>query len=128
MRKYSSQELFKIGENIAAQHLASCGYTIICRNFRKQCGEIDLIVEKDQHLIFCEVKTRTSHYLESALASVAYTKQKKITRTAQIYINQNPQYGNYIFRFDVLVVFYYPNTDTFAVHHLEDAFFPVLDD
>ena len=128
MTTYSPRELFKIGENIAAAHLLRSGYTEVCRNFSRPCGEIDLIVEKDQRLIFCEVKTRTSHSMQRALSSVAYTKQKKISKTAQIYISQNPQYSNYIFRFDVLVVFYFPITDSFSVHHMEDAFYPILDD
>jgi putative endonuclease len=127
MNSYSSKELAILGENIAASHLSRCGYAVVCRNFRKPCGEIDLIVEKDQRLIFCEVKTRTSHSIETALSSVAYSKQKKISRTAQSYVSQNPRFNNHIFRFDVLVVFYYPTTDSFKVHHFEDAFFPILE-
>ncbi|MDD4310104.1 MAG: YraN family protein [Candidatus Cloacimonetes bacterium] len=127
MNAYSKQELSVIGESIAATHLINSGYAVVCRNFRQACGEIDLIVEKDQRLIFCEVKTRTSHYMEMALASVAYTKQKKISKTAQIYINQNPRFCNHIFRFDVLVVFYFSDTDTLSVHHFEDAFFPIVE-
>jgi putative endonuclease len=123
----TTHNLSTIGENVAASHLLRCGYTVVCRNFRKPCGEIDLIVEKDQRLVFCEVKTRTYHSMETALSSVNISKQRKISRTAQIYVNQNPQYGNHYFRFDVIVVFYYPETDSFEVRHIEDAFYPILD-
>jgi len=128
MNQYSLRELFKLGENVAASHLISCGYTVVCRNYRKPCGEIDLIVEKDQRLIFCEVKTRSSHSITDALASVSYTKQKRLTRTALEYINQFPIFANHQFQFDVLVVFYYRSTESFSVHHLENAFLPVLND
>jgi putative endonuclease len=128
MDQYTNRELFKLGEDIATTHLLSSGYKLICRNYRKVGGEIDVIVEKNQRLIFCEVKTRTSHSLSTALASVSYHKQQRITKTALIYINENPQYGNYLFRFDVLVVFYYPQTETFSVKHFEDAFLPVVTD
>ena len=127
MNKYSLQNFSRIGEDLAARYLVTNGYSVVCRNFRKRCGEIDLIVEKDQHLIFCEVKTRTSHSIESALSSVSFSKQRKITRAAQLYINENPNFGNYIFRFDVILVFYYESTDTFKVIHYEDAFPPLLD-
>ncbi len=127
MNERSKLDLFKTGEDIAAKHLASIGYAIICRNFRMRCGEIDLIVEKDQHLIFVEVKTRTSHSMETALASISLQKQKKITRTAQEYINLNSHYSNHYFRFDVIVVFHNKLSDTFSVHHIKDAFYPVLD-
>ena len=115
MIKYSLQNFSRIGEDLAARYLVTNGYSVVCRNFRKRCGEIDLIVEKDQHLIFCEVKTRTSHSIESALSSVSFSKQRKITRAAQLYINENQNFGNYIFRFDVILVFYYESTDTFKV-------------
>ena len=128
MNKYSPQNFSRIGEDLAARYLVTNGYSVVCRNYRKRYGEIDLIVEKDQHLIFCEVKTRTSHSIESALASVSFSKQRKITRAAQLYINENPNFGNYIFRFDVILVFYYKSTDTFKVIHYEDAFPPLLDD
>ncbi len=128
MKQYTSRELFKLGEDIATKHLLSCGYTLVCRNYRKPGGEIDIIVEKNQRLIFCEVKTRTSHSLDLALASVSYRKQQKITQTALLYINDNPQYSNYLFRFDVLVLFYSANTETFSVKHFEDAFLPVVTD
>jgi len=75
MIKYSLQNFSRIGEDLAARYLVTNGYSVVCRNFRKRCGEIDLIVEKDQHLIFCEVKTRTSHSIESALSSVSFSKQ-----------------------------------------------------
>lgn len=128
MKQYQSRELFKLGEDIATKHLLSCGYALVCRNYRKAGGEIDIIVEKNQRLIFCEVKTRTSHSLFTALASVSYRKQQRITQTALKYINENPQYNNYLFRFDVLVLFYSPATETFSVKHYEDAFLPVLTD
>lgn len=124
MNRYSRPEFSQIGEDLAARYLVNNGYTVICRNFRKKYGEIDIIVEKDQHLVFCEVKTRTSHSIDMALASISTTKQRRISRAAQLYINENPQFANYIFRFDVLLVFYYENTDTFKVIHYEDAFWP----
>jgi len=127
MQKYSRPEFSHIGEDLAARYLISNGYTVICRNYRKRYGEIDIIVEKDQHLVFCEVKTRTSHSLNWALASINYTKQKRISRAAQLYINENPQFAKHIFRFDVLIVFYYESTDTFKVQHYEDAFEPILE-
>jgi len=127
MKKYSLQDFSHIGEDLAVRYLVSKGYTVICRNYRKRYGEIDIIVEKDQHLVFCEVKTRTSHSISWALASIGFSKQRKISRTAQLYINENPQFAKHIFRFDVLLVFYYENTDTFEIKHFENAFDAILE-
>lgn len=126
MNKLNGKELSIIGEDIAAKHLASCGYNIVCRNYRKRCGEIDIIVEKDQHLVFVEVKTRSSQSIHTAMASISLSKQRKITDTALEYINQNQQFCKHYFRFDAVIVFYQHYTNTFSVKHYPDAFYPVL--
>jgi Holliday junction resolvase-like predicted endonuclease len=65
--------------------------------------------------------------MATALASISIGKQKKITRTAQEYINLNQHYSKHYFRFDVIVVFHNKVSDTFSVQHLKDAFYPVMD-
>lgn len=46
-----------IGENIAVNFLAKKGFSVICRNYRKKWGEIDIVAEKDRVIHFVEVKT-----------------------------------------------------------------------
>ncbi len=48
------------GEDLAAAWLQRHGYTILERNWRRRCGELDLIVLLDGEIIGVEVKTRTS--------------------------------------------------------------------
>lgn len=128
MVKRSKQELAHLGENVAASYLVTNGYRVNCRNFRVQQGEIDLIVEKDQQLIFVEVKTRSYHSMDSAIANVNHQKQIHISRVAQIYCKQNPQFDKHNTRFDVIVVFHDSRHDTFSVKHFSDAFLPVFED
>ena len=125
MDKISKQDLARLGENVAASYLVSNGYSVVCKNFRVQQGEIDLIVEKNQQLIFVEVKTRSYHSMDSVLANVNYKKQLHISRVAQEYCRQNPQFDNYNTRFDVIIVFRDKIHGTFSVKHLSDAFLPV---
>lgn len=47
----------EIGENIASNFLTNKGFYVVCRNYRKKWGEIDVIAEKDKVLHFVEVKT-----------------------------------------------------------------------
>jgi putative endonuclease len=126
MKRITKQELAKIGEEIAAEYLVTNGYNVLCSNFRVKQGEIDIIVEKDQQLVFVEVKTRSYHSIQSAIENVSYTKQRHISTVAQIYCNQNPQYGNYNTRFDVIVVLRDATHESYRVHHFEDAFLPIL--
>ena len=50
-------EIGEIGETIATNFLIKKGFNLICKNYRKKWGEIDIIVEKDKVLHFVEVKT-----------------------------------------------------------------------
>ncbi|MDD5068054.1 MAG: YraN family protein [Candidatus Pacebacteria bacterium] len=45
------------GEDIACKYLEKKGYRIVCRNYLKRWGEIDIVAQKDKKLYFVEVKT-----------------------------------------------------------------------
>ncbi len=128
MDKPIPNTLFKTGEKIAQAYLVSHGYLILSNNFRRRTGEIDIIAKTENTLVFVEVKTRSYHSINSALANVGYTKQRKISITAVEYINQFPDLGNLQTRFDVIVVFYNSMEDNYSVKHFIDAFLPVYDD
>ena len=120
-------ELFVTGESLAAAYLTKHGYEIITKNFRSPFGEVDIIATIQNCLVFVEVKTRKQHSMVTALASISLQKQKKISLTASYYINQNPEFDNFNTRFDVIVLFYFQNDDSYKIHHYDDAFLPVLD-
>ena len=117
-----------MGENLAAKYLERQGYRLVCRNYRCRQGEIDLIVEKDQQLIFVEVKTRSYHSISAAVENISLKKKQRISRTAYLYLKQNPQYGKYNTRFDAIIILRDKGQDSFRIHHFEDAFEPILED
>jgi len=80
------RELGALGEKIAAEHLANLGYVIRERNFRSREGEIDIITEKDDFLIFVEVRTRRSHAFGTAEESVTAKKKERLIAVAQAYM------------------------------------------
>lgn len=112
---------------MAAKYLATKGYTILCRNFRTEAGEIDIVAQSTTALVFVEVKTRSKHSIKQALMNINYTKQKRITLSAQRYINLHPEYVKPRIRFDVIILLFFSDTDTYKITHLEDAFIPVTD-
>lgn len=114
----------KSGEDMAAEYLNSFGYKIIHRNYYSQYGEIDIIALDDDLLVFLEVKTRTSN-LSSALSSVSYAKQLKLSKTASFFLSQNHQYEDNFTRFDLIVVLKKP--DSTKIQHFKDAFTSVLE-
>lgn len=109
----------KEGEKKAENYLKEQGYVIVCRNWRARRGEIDRIAEKDETLVFAEVKTLPASTLETVEHVLGGIKQKKIIETAKRFLLENRQYSNSYIRFDVLIVdvpFYPP------VYHIKNAF------
>lgn len=90
------------GERAAAFYLQLRGYRIRERNFRCSYGEIDLIAERGNQLVFVEVKTRRSDEYGTPAEAVGYRKQKKITTVAQYYLLAYPEDKE--IRFDVVEV------------------------
>lgn len=79
-----------IGENYAAEFLQNSGFTIARRNFRIAGGEIDLIAEKEDKIVFCEVKTRLGSPKTPPHEAVDRKKLYHLHRCARYYLLQNP--------------------------------------
>jgi putative endonuclease len=112
----------KRGEKAAEAYLKKQGYRILKRNYRTKVGEIDLIAEHNNILVFIEVKSRTDAALEHPFMAVTPKKQKKIAQTARSFLAQN-KVGDRQIRFDVVSVL--PGTekpDSLQVEVLQDAF------
>ncbi len=65
-------------------------------------GEIDLIGTDKDTLIFFEVRYRNDKGYGNALESVTPTNQKRIYKTAQVYIMKHPQFQRFFYRFDII--------------------------
>ena len=81
------QGLGQTGERLAAEELVRRGYHILERNFRCSYGEIDLIAEDEQDLIFVEVKTRRGNVYGLPEEAVTYRKRQKIVQVASYYLD-----------------------------------------
>lgn len=91
-----------VAEQLAAEFLQRNGLQLIESNFRCRFGEIDLILRDGATLVFAEVRQRTNPNFGGAVASVTSAKQGRITRAAQIYLQQ--QSKEMTCRFDVVVM------------------------
>ena len=107
------------GESYAEDYLRRQGYRILTRNYRTKIGEIDLIAEDQDTLVFIEVKTRSSVRYGMPAEAVNYKKRQKITQTAYWYLHAQHR-ENAICRFDVLEV--YAVGDRWGVHQIKNAF------
>jgi len=119
------KNLSEIGEEIAATYLMNNNYKIISRNLHSQYGEIDIIALKNKTLVFVEVKARSSSF-NNAFNSVSISKQKKISKTASIFLSKFPKYEDLLIRFDVIAILRSTKTDEYRLKHLKNAFEPNL--
>lgn len=93
-----------IAEKQAEQYLIKCQLTLIQRNFRSKMGEIDLIMQDADSLVFVEVRYRKNDHFGGAAASVDTRKQRKLIKTAQYYLAWHPKYAKIACRFDVVCI------------------------
>lgn len=73
-------------ERLAEQFLLQQGLTLVTRNYRCKAGEIDLIMQDREHLVFVEVRFRNNRRYGSASESVTHFKQQKLIRAAEFYL------------------------------------------
>ncbi|PIP73627.1 MAG: YraN family protein [Candidatus Lloydbacteria bacterium CG22_combo_CG10-13_8_21_14_all_47_15] len=104
-KRFSRSEIGKIGENIACRYLEKHNHKVICRNYRKKWGEIDIITIEGKTLRFVEVKTvscKTTAYQPEE--NVHIWKQRRLYRTIQSYVLEK-NCGDIPWQCDVVAVF-----------------------
>jgi len=100
---WNKKQIGTIGELIAGEHLKKTGHRIIEKNYLIPAGEIDIIAEKDNTLIFLEVKTRTSKYFGLPEESIVPARSRRIRKVAEIFLAENNCYKINA-RFDVISI------------------------
>ena len=111
--------LGKRGEELAAAYLLGLGMRIRQRNFRGRTGEIDIVAESDDALVFVEVRSRGRKDQCSPFDSVGHKKRKQVRRTVQAYLDAIGYREERIVRIDVVGITFGP--DTAQVEHLPNA-------
>lgn len=106
-----------VGEAIAEKYLLSKGAKILARNYTVRGGEIDLIAELNDTILFVEVKLRRSDTFGSAYEAITPAKQKHIARAAKIYLQKNGLLDKRFARFDAILIL--PDG---TIDHIERAF------
>jgi putative endonuclease len=108
-------------EELAAQYLQVRGLKILARNLRCKAGELDLVCLDGGVLAIVEVRQRGSAEFGGALASVTWTKQRKIMRAAQFFLRREKEWKNLAPRFDVLAIEGLPD-GAHRIDWVKDAF------
>jgi putative endonuclease len=117
-----NKELGDQGESLVARFLEDRDFVILALNYRTRLGEVDIIAQKDDLLVFVEVKTRRHAYFPINMV-VTRGKQKKIIKAAKKFLLEN-RVVDKICRFDVATVLYEADGGH-QVDYIENAFMGV---
>lgn len=81
----ASRDLGILGEDLACDFLKKNGYKILTRNFRSKFGEIDIVAQEKDTLVFVEVKTRWSKSFGPPEEAITPWKVRKMIKASQYY-------------------------------------------
>jgi putative endonuclease len=106
-------------EEFAKDFLERNGMRILCRNYRFERGEIDLVGEDGDELVFVEVKARRGTAYGEPEDAVTPQKEEQIVKTAEGYLFEHGIEGRPV-RFDVVAISFDGGRRT--IRHIKNAF------
>lgn len=93
----------KLGEETAEKFLQGKGYKVLTKNFRSRFGEIDIIAQDKDTLVFVEVKTRWNKAYGYPQEAVTPRKIRSIIKTSEYFKVLYPKTPN-LMRIDVVAI------------------------
>ncbi|MDA1317208.1 MAG: YraN family protein [bacterium] len=109
-----------IGENIASDYLQKKGYRILIQNYTSRWGELDIIAEFRQKIIFIEVKTRKDTRRGMPYEAVTRSKLHHLRRTINYYILTN-KFEHRKHQLDVIGILLKPDNSVEELKHYENV-------
>ncbi len=103
MRVMNRQETGKLGEKLAQKFLKKKGYRILETDFRCRMGEIDIVAQQKDYLVFVEVRTKSSLDFGTPEESITQSKKGKLIASALSYINTHQNLPP-LWRIDVVAI------------------------
>lgn len=114
------QETGQYGEYLARVYLREAGYRILAGNWHCRWGEIDIVAQYGDVLIFVEVRTRHAATTDAAFSSIDPAKQSRMVKAAYQYLADHALPTDVAWRIDVIAVAL-TGAGHAKVEHVEDA-------
>lgn len=118
--KKGNHSLGDRGESIAVTFLQGQGFTIVERNFRCVCGELDIVARDGRSIVFVEVKCRNNDIYGPPQLAVTPFKQRQISKAALVWLSKRRLYDVEA-RFDVVAIVLHQH-DLPEIEHIRNAF------
>lgn len=123
MMEISSYAIGRAGEELAAEFLREHGFFIAAKNYRSERGEIDIIAENREMVLFVEVKLRKNNVGYLPREAVTSDKRKRLHHAAKNFIYRSKTTLKP--RFDIIEVIMNERQDLkdADVNWIENAFY-----
>ncbi len=108
----------RLAEELASSALKKKGYTILQQNFANRFGEIDIIAQDHNTLVFVEVKAKTGVEFGSPEEMISPAKLQKIRNMATVYTEGK----SVSCRIDVIAVVLNLDDDLVRLTHYENVY------
>jgi putative endonuclease len=114
------QQIGKYGEQEALAYLQKLGFSLIQENYRCYQGEIDLIMQDQDDIVFVEVRVRHRIDFGNALESITRNKMNKLIRAATHFLQWKKWLNKVNSRFDVIAI--QPAKSGMQIEWIKNAF------
>lgn len=121
---FANTRLFGASQELrACRYLRAQGLQLLQRNYQCRRGEIDLVMlEASGFLVFVEIRYRHGYGYGGALASVNWSKQRRLRAAAASFLHRNPRLAHHPCRFDVIGIGPGNGADRVQFHWIKSAF------
>jgi putative endonuclease len=114
------QQVGELGEEAAQRFLKKRGYRIRETGFRCRHGEIDIIAQKKDCLVFVEVRTKSNLNFGTPEESITQDKKEKLIASALTYTNTHRKLPP-LWRIDVVAIELDDRGKTKRIEFIENA-------
>lgn len=104
MVKTNQRQIGMEAEQKACAFLLRKGYRLIAQNYSCYSGEIDLIMQDQEDIVFIEVRIRHCMKYGSALESVTRAKMNKLIKAATVFLQAKKWLHQKNSRFDIIAI------------------------
>jgi putative endonuclease len=114
------QEVGKLGERAAQTFLKKRGYRIRETGFRCRHGEIDIVAQKKDWLVFVEVRTKSNLNFGAPEESITQAKKERLVASALTYATTHQNIPS-LWRIDVVAIELDDKGKPSRIDHIENA-------
>lgn len=120
--KDDRKKLGLLAEAIAREYLIKNGYRILAANYKFNFGELDIVAQKDETIVFVEVKAVSNLYegLEPEFR-VDFRKKNKLIKLATAYM-LNKKLSKFDWQIDIISVIFDLENKKARIKHFKNAF------